>query len=48
MRSINDYSEYLAALKDKSSKDPVICAEAKKALDKLKQEDPDRYTLYRH
>lgn len=27
MQSINDYSEYLAALKDKSSKDPVICAE---------------------
>lgn len=47
MRSINDYSEYLAALKDKSSKDPVICAEAKKALGKLKQEDPGRYTLYR-
>lgn len=46
MQSINDYSEYLAALKDKSSKDLVIRAEAKKALDKLKQEDPGRYTLY--
>ena len=47
MRSINDYSEYLAALKDKSSKDPAIRAEAMKALDYLQREAPDRYTLYR-
>ena len=47
MRSINDYSEYLAALKDKSSKDPAIRAEAMKALDYLQGEAPDRYTLYR-
>jgi len=47
MRSINDYSEYLATLKETSSKDPVVRDEAKKALEGLKQNDPGRYTLYR-
>ena len=47
MRSINDYSEYLAALNETSSKDPVARYEAKKALENLKREAPDRYTLYR-
>ncbi len=47
MRKINDYNEYISALKDKSSKDPAVCAEVKKALDDLQQRDPNRYTLYR-
>lgn len=47
MRSINDYGEYLAVLKDKSSKDPSVCNEANRALEKLQLEDPGRYTLYR-
>ncbi len=47
MRSINDYSEYLATLKETSSKDPVARDEAKKALEFLQREAPDRYTLYR-
>lgn len=47
MRSINDYSEYLATLKETTSKDPVARDEAKKALEILKREAPDRYTLYR-
>lgn len=47
MRSINDYSEYLATLRDTTSKDSVAREEAKKALEILKREAPDRYTLYR-
>ena len=47
MRSINDYSEYLATLKGTSSKDPTARDGAKKALEILKREAPDRYTLYR-
>lgn len=47
MRSINDYSEYLATLKETSSKDPVVRYEAKKALEILQKDAPDRYTLYR-
>ena len=47
MRSINDYNEYLAPLKETTSKDPVAREEAKKALEILQKEAPDRYTLYR-
>lgn len=47
MRSINDNSEYLATLKETTSKDPVAREEAKKALEILQKEAPDRYTLYR-
>ena len=46
MKLINDYSEYLATLKETSSKDPAAREEAKKALEGLKQNDPGRYTLY--
>lgn len=47
MRSINDYSEYLATLKETSSKDHVVRYEAKKALEILQKDAPNRYTLYR-
>lgn len=47
MRPINDYSEYLKALKDKSSQDPSVRNEANCALDVLQREDPDRFNLYR-
>lgn len=47
MKSINDYSEYLAALKDLSSKDPSVRNEANRALRVLQNEDPERFTLYR-
>ena len=46
MLTINDYSEYLAVLRIKSSKDPAMRDEVKKALDVLQKEDPSRYTLY--
>lgn len=47
MRPINDYSEYLKALKDKSSQDPSVRNEANCALDVLQREDLDRFNLYR-
>ena len=46
MKSINDYSEYLAAIKDKASKDPSVRNEANLALEFLQKEDPSRYNLY--
>lgn len=46
MRLINNFSDFLSALKDKTSEDSVIRNEAKNALGILRQKDPELFDLY--